>query len=80
MHVASSGVLVSGFNQLWKIDEALFRAWLAVINATAAPAGGEAEEVEEEKTAAAAAEEEAEVVPSVYFFFRRCVCGCLSLP
>ena len=62
MHVPSSGVLVSGFNQLWKIDEALFRAWLAVINATAAPADGEAEEEgekEEKKaeTAAAAAEE-----------------------
>jgi hypothetical protein len=55
-------MLVSGFNQLWKIDEALFRAWLAVINATAAPTDGEAEEEgeEEEKkaeTAAAAAEE-----------------------
>ena len=28
------GKLVSGFNQLWKIDEALFRAWLAVLNGT----------------------------------------------
>jgi hypothetical protein len=60
MHVASSGVLVSGFNQLWKIDEALFRAWLAVINATAPPAVGEAEEgAEEEKADTAAAAEAA---------------------
>jgi predicted O-linked N-acetylglucosamine transferase (SPINDLY family) len=28
------GALMSGFNQLWKIDESLFRTWLTVLSAT----------------------------------------------